>query len=447
MRKQLNIRRGLDLHLAGGIEPEGMQIQGVPPTKIAITPDDFPGFMPKTEVREGDTVEPGSPLLRDKTIDAVKLVSPVSGTVKAVVRGLRRMIERIEIEVSKPTDTKIKITEQITDGPSVKAALQRYGLWCMMRQRPYDIIPQDTKEPRDIFVTAVDTSPLAMMPSISGMDKNVLAAGVKALKMLTCGNVYLSVGVYDKDVSIDGAVMVDVSGPHPAGNPGIQAANIAPVNKGESIWTLDVITLYRIGQMIAKGYIDMTTTVAITGSEVKKPRLINTIIGADLKSILTDELPADTTHLRIIAGNVLTGIKTSIDGYLHFPYRQVTVIPEGDNADEFMGWASMSPRKMSESRSMPGHFLHRLFRPDARINGGRRAMIMSGLYDKVLPMDILPEYLFKAINANDIDRMEQLGIYEIAPEDVALCEYIDPSKLELQKLVRNGLEYLRREEA
>lgn len=441
MRKQLTVKRGLDLRLAGGV-PSGAKVEKIEPELIAVIPDDYPGFVPKTEVKEGETVEVGTPLLRDKNDETVKLVSPVKGQVKAVVRGARRKIERVEVIPEKGSEA---VTGVKSDNGDVAALLRRYGLWSLMRQRPYDIVPRVGVKPRDIFVTALDTAPLAVMPSIDSLDSRLLAAGVKALKGLTSGDVYISVKA-GSGVEIEGAVMVDVSGPHPAGNAGIQVANISPVNKGETVWTLDIVTLYRIGRLIADGVLDMTATVAVTGSEVANPSLVDTVIGADMKSLLKSQV-ASSSHLRVIAGNVLTGVKDNIEGFIHYPYRQVTVIPEGDNADEFMGWASLSPGKMSESRSFPGHFLKRLFRPDARINGGRRAMIMSGKYDKVLPMDILPEFLFKAITAGDIDRMEQLGIYEIAPEDVALCEYVDPSKLELQKLVRQGIDTMRREEA
>lgn len=193
------------------------------------------------------------------------------------------------------------------------------------------------------------------------------------------------------------------------------------------------------------GEYDPKVYVAVTGSEVKTPCIISTIAGAHLSDILTGNVDNDGRTHRIISGNVLTGIPVGADGYLRYPYRQVTVIPEGDDADEFMGWASLSPSKMSESRSFLGKLLGRRFNPDARLNGGRRAMIMSGIYDDYLPMDILPEYLIKAILAKDIDNMEALGIYEIAPEDIALAEYADPSKLELQRIVRQGLDYMRSE--
>lgn len=250
----------------------------------------------------------------------------------------------------------------------------------------------------------------------------------------------------DNIPDIKGAEMVNVAGPHPSGNPGTIIAAVKPVNKGETVICLDLPTLLRIGATALTGKTQGTTIVALTGSELKQPKIASTLIGAEMKALLAGEIKEDNRHHRIISGNVLTGVATPIDGYLHLPYRQVTVIPEGDDVDEFMGWASLSPAKMSMSPSFPGHFLRRkLFRPDARLQGGRRAMIMSGEYDKVMPLDILPEYLIKAILARDIDRMEQLGIYEVAPEDFALAEYADTSKLELQKIVREGLDYLRKE--
>ncbi len=204
-------------------------------------------------------------------------------------------------------------------------------------------------------------------------------------------------------------------------------------------------TLSGIGQLILEGRRGFDTLVGLCGSEVKRPHAIATVDGADIAQLVGGQLKDSGAHLRIISGNVLTGVKVDVDDYLRFPYRQITVIPEGDDVDEFMGWASLSPAKMSVSRSFPFSRFTRLFRPDARVLGGHRAMIMSETADKVMPMDIMPEYLLKAIISRDIDRMEALGIYEVAPEDFALAEYVDPSKTEMQKLVREGLDYLRKE--
>lgn len=445
MRKQIRIKRGLDLRIAGAVT-DTATVATVRPGLVAVVPDDFRGFTPKLEVKEGYQVKQGEPLLHDKTDDAIKVVAPVAGTVKAVVRGARRKIERIVIEAAE-NDEAVTLDFDRNDATAVAGALKQSGLWARMRRRPFDTIPLSSDRPRDIFVTAFDSAPLAADMALALENRQAdLEAGVKALSLLTDGKIYISLRNGQEIDDVAGATMVEVSGPHPAGNAGIQAANISPVAKGECIWTLDAVTLARIGRLMTTGHVDTTTLVAVTGPEVKNPNLIATIEGAAIGQLIADNTCGG--NLWIVSGNLLTGSKVDADGYLRFPYRQISVISDGSHADEFMGWASFSMTKMSESRSFPSHFLgKRLFRPDARLNGGRRAMIMSGVYDSVLPMDILPEYLFKAIIARDFERMEQLGIYEIAPEDVALCEYIDPSKLELQKLVAEGLDYMISEEA
>lgn len=447
MRRTVSLKKGLNLNLEGGIGSD-VRTAAPLPSCVALVPDDFPGFLPKPDVAEGDSVSAGSSLLRDKTDPRIKLVSPVAGKVRAIVRGARRKIERVIVDVDPA-----RVADAVTVAPFASAsaaevadALMASGLWLLMRRRPYDIVPLPSDRPRSIMVTAMDTAPLA--PSLEKIvegQKAELAAGVAALRKLTDGTIYIGVEKGGSFPDIEGAEIVEFPRLHPAGNAGVQIANIEPVNKGEVVWTLDVTVLARIGRLALTGRPDWWTVVAVTGSEVINPRLVETVVGAPLELLLKDNVKADGRHHRIISGNVLTGTRESVEGFLRYPYRQVTVIPEGDDADEFMGWASMSPSKMSASPSFIGHFLRRKFAPDARINGGRRAMIMSGEYDKVFPMDILPEYLIKAILAKDIDRMEALGIYEVAPEDFALAEYVDPSKLELQKIVRQGLDYLRSE--
>ncbi len=279
----------------------------------------------------------------------------------------------------------------------------------------------------------------------AGEASDSIKNGVKLLKAATAGKVYLCVGKDWPYGKIEGAELVEFEGKHPVGNPSVQIEAVAPVNKGDLVWTLSFDTLCRVGHFDATGKFDPSTLVAVVGPEIKQPKVLKTIIGAPIEPLLNGNLLPDDHHIRIISGNVLTGEKVGLDGYLHFPYRQISVIAEGDDKDELLGWASLSPSKMSDSRSFPGHFLKKLFRPDARIQGGRRAMIMSGQYDKTIPMDIMPEFLIKAILSRDIEGMEKLGIYEVAPEDFALAEYVDTSKLPLQKIVREGLDYLRKE--
>ena len=440
---ELKLKKGLDLNLAGAVADISLLTE-VKVSECAVIPDDFHGFTPKPDVKEGDKVARGQTLLHDKKHEAVKIVSPASGTVKAVVRGERRKIERVVIS--------IEGNDEVTfDTAGIKSATDAVGFLCAtgilsrMRTRPYDIVPDPDTLPRDIFITAIDSAPLApgLGAYVNGKKKEIEAA-VTLLSKVTAGKVYLCVGEDWSQGNISGAENVVISGKHPVGNVGVQIANIAPINKGDTVWTLDAVTLVKLGTVLTTGRHDASTIVALTGSEVKEPHMISTVEGAQIATLVDGQL-THTDHVRIISGNVLTGTKVATDGFLHFPYRQITVIPEGDNADEFMGWASLSPSKMSVSRSFPGHFLKRLFKPDARILGGRRAMIMSGEYDKVIPIDILPEYLIKAILAKDIEQMEKLGIYEVAPEDFALAEYVDTSKLPLQQIVREGLDYLRKE--
>lgn len=438
MRVKLN--KGLNLRLAGAVTD--LTPVEVKASKYAIIPDDFPGFLPKLDVKEGVEVKVGTAVMHDKTNPDLCLVSPVSGRITAIVRGARRKILRVEIE-SDGLQTK----ESFDLKMPLATLLARCGLLAMFRNRPYDIVPDPTLRPRDIFVTAIDSAPLAL-PLAAMLDKDaskVLATAVKALKSLTDGLVYVGINDEWPFDFIKDAETVTFDGPHPIGNVGIQIANVSPVNKGDNVWTLDVVTLYKIGKLLSSGEIDSSTLVAVTGPEVAAPYVASAIAGVEMKALLAGRLKDDGANKRIISGNVLTGSSVGMDGYLRSPYRHVSVIAEGDDVDEFMGWASLSLSKLSVNQAIPFRRLRKLFSPDARLNGGRRAMILSGEYDKVMPADILPEYLLKAIISKNIDDMEALGIYEVAPEDFALCEFVDASKLPIQQIVRDGLDYLRKE--
>ncbi len=446
MVKNVRLKKGLDIRIRGAA-PATLPQQFVAPESIALIPDDYTGLTPKVDVKEGDKVKLGDSLFHDKKFTDIKVVSPVSGTVTAVVRGERRKLERIVVTPDGDVSTSAKFDfEKITDSERAQQLLLDSGLWAWLRQRPYNVIPEPGVSPRDIFITGFDSAPLSPDYEIilKGHEPELTAA-VKLLQMLTPGKIYIGVRAGSCMENLEGVETVIFDGPHPAGNASVQICNVKPVNKGDIVWTLDALTLFRIGKLALRHELDMSACVALTGCEITNPRYVSTIVGCDMTTLTKGSINDDIIHHRIISGNVLTGHPTGKDGYLRFPYTQVTVIAEGDDYTEFMGWASLSPQKMSVSRSFPGHFTKKLFCPDARILGGRRAMIMSGIYEKMLPMDILPEFLVKAILAKDIDKMEQLGIYEVAPEDFALCEYVDPSKLELQKIVSEGLEYMRKE--
>lgn len=439
MANHIKIKKGLDIPLQG--KASGTTADDRESALFAITPDDFPGCTWKAVVKAGDSVAHGSPLLIDKASGTITLTSPVDGTVKEIHRGERRKIEFVSVEKGVCTDKADFNTS--TEREQIRTTLQASGLWAMMRQRPFDIVPEAESTPRDIFVTAFDSAPLA--PTIlEDSLASYLEKGLEILKRLTDGYVYLGVRA-GSGITSRVAEVYEFEGPHPAGNVGTQIAAIDPVNKGETVWTLDAETAARIGKLYTDGNLDFSTVVAVTGPEAKSPHSVRTIIGASLKTLLKGAVAGNDT--RIISGNVLTGVKETADGFLRYPYRQITLIQEGEHADEFMGWASMNPRKFSVKHTFPA-FLRGLTKPydfDSRIKGGHRAMILSGEYDKVFPMDIYPEYLLKAILAGDIDKMEKLGIYEVAPEDFALPEFVDTSKNELQKIVREGLDNLRKE--
>lgn len=438
MSETIRIKRGLDIPLAGkaagAVRPEpGLRL-------FAIVPDDYPGMVWKAVVKPGDRVACGDPLLADKETGTVCLAAPVAGTVADVHRGERRHIEYISVERGGDAQHDFG---KASDRDSAVAMIQSSGLWAMMRQRPYDIVPLPGVTPRDIFVTAFDSAPLAQGMECELTDR-WLEKGLEWLGRLTDGKVYL--GLHPgQNIATKTAVATVFDGPHPAGNAGTQIAAVKPVNKGETVWTLDAVTAARIGKLCETGKPDYSTQVALTGPVLKDPHTVVTQFGASMAELLAGLTGSD--DIRIISGNVLTGTRVPLDGFLRYPYRHVTVMEEGAHADEFMGWASMSPAKFSVKRSFPA-FLRGLSKPfafDARIKGGRRALILSGEMDSVFPFDILPEYLLKAILARDIERMEKLGIYEVAPEDFALAEFVDTSKNELQRTVREGLDYLRKE--
>ena len=436
----VRLKKGLDIHLVGAIGDDTI-VATSQPQSVAIVPDDFHGVIPRMEKKEGERVACGEPLYHDKNYEAIKVVAPVSGTVKEVRRGERRHIDAIIIA---PDQGGEAVTLDLKR--PAEEVLLASGLWVMMRQRPYDVVPVPGVRPRSVFVTAFDSAPLAPdLDIVLGDKRQYIAKGVEVLKGMTDGKVYIGVRE-GQNIDAPGAEVNTFVGPHPAGNAGIQAANTEPVNKGETVWTMDIVTLARIGELFTTGKVSFDTVVAVDGEMVQQPRYVKTVMGADLETVLKNEL-TNVAHSRIISGNVLTGVKVMPNEWLLAPYRHITIIPENNKPDEFMGWASFSPNRFSIYRTFTT-WLGGLSKPrsmDCRIKGGERAIVRTGEYDAMLPMDIYGEFLIKAIISGDIDKMEQLGIYEIAPEDFALAEFADTSKLELQRIVREGLDKLRAE--
>lgn len=452
----IKIKKGLDIPLRGAASQAQTIDTGT--NLFGIVPDDFPGHTWKCAVKAGDKVLVGTSLLYSKTDEDIKLVSPVCGIVKEVRRGERRKIEAVTVEASRnsednPAEEYVGF-ETLSREEDIKSAereqilkqLCHSGIFALFRQRPYDIVPDTHTPPRDIFVTAFDSAPLAA-PLISPEMQQLHEKGLEILARLTEGHVFLNVP-YDSSLTSRIAKVTEFAGPHPAGNVGVQIAKIRPVNRGETVWTLDSRTAVRIGILFSTGHIDNDAEVCICGDMAADPHIILTHPGASLRSLLTGEIKETENKIRVISGNVLTGIRENIDsGFLRYPYRQITLIAEGEDADEFLGWATLSPSHYSVKRTFPSFLLGKRgkYHFDSRLRGGRRAMILSGEMDKVFPFNIYPEFLLKAILASDIEKMEQLGIYEVAPEDFALPEFVDTSKQPLQSIVRQGLDYLRKE--
>lgn len=442
MSKHFKLKRGFNIRLKGAAEAV---LEDAPaPKSVALKPTDFPGLTPKLSVKADTPVKAGDALFFDKYNPEILFTSPVSGTVQAVNRGERRKILEIVVE----PDGKNQHCEFTKADPSklsreeIRDQLLKSGLWPFLKQRPYGILAKPSVVPNNIVISAFDSAPLAAdFDFLFSKEKSALQTGIDAVKKLTDGKVYLglspkqSSGVF---ASLKNVETNTFEGPHPAGNAGIQISRICPIGKSDIIWTLSPQALVFIGRLFETGKLDLSKTIALTGSEVKAPKYYKTIHGTLLTGLLKGETKNEVNQ-RIISGNVLTGTKVDTDGYLGYFDQQITVIPEGDEY-EFMGWAAPGVDKFSASKA----FFSKLFPKkeyvlNANLHGGERAFVLSGQYEKFLPMDILPVHLLKSILVNDIDRMEQLGIYELVEEDLALCEYACTSKIKVQEILREGI--------
>ena len=451
MANVIKLRKGLDIKLQGKAAEEKMSLKSS--GKFALVPDDFEGVVPKVVVKEGDMVKAGEALFENKQWPGMKFASPVSGRVTAVERGERRKVLSVKVEADKEqtfVDYGKPDIEKM-DGRQIFEHIMEAGLLGYINQLPYAIAAVPGR-PKTIFVSALRDKPLAcdFEYEVKGQEQNFVT-GLKALARIA--KVYVGVGMDSALLShisnLEHVEAVAFDGPCPAGNVGVQVNNIEPVNKGEMVWTIgDPTVVLFIGRLFNTGKVDLHRTVALCGSEVKKPCHVEMLVGQELQTLVANSYDQDH-HVRIINGNVLTGRQTTKDGYLAAHASEVTIIPEGDDADELLGWAMPRVKEFSVNRSYFSWLFGKKkeYALDARVKGGERHIIMSGEYDRVLPMDIYGEYLIKAIITGDIDKMEQLGIYEVSPEDFALAEFVDSSKLELQRIVREGLNNLRKENA
>jgi len=440
MSEVIKLRKGLDIRLKGSAETV-LETLPVPAT-VALKPTDFPGLTPKLSVKPGNEVKAGDALFYDKYHPEVVFTAPLGGKVISVNRGERRRVLEVVIE----TDTGAGSVEFKKANPNelsaeeVKEQLLKSGLWPFIKRRPYGIVASPQEKPKSIFISTFDTAPLA--PDYNFIMEGQLGTfqmGIDALAKLTEGKVFLGVSGKSVFTNIKNAEIRQFSGPHPAGNVGVQIHHISPVNKGEVVWTINPQDVLFVGRLFETGKVDFTKVFALAGSEVEKPKYLQTLLGAPVSSVTDGRLKKVNYKQRIISGNVLTGKRVKPMNYLNFYDSLVSVIPEGDDY-ELLGWATPGVDKFSASKTfLSGLFPQKEYELNANLHGGERAFVLSGQYEKVVPMDILPVFLLKACLANDIDKMEQLGIYEVIEEDFALCEYVCTSKIKVQDILRSGI--------
>lgn len=410
---------------------------------------------PKVLVREGDVVKAGTPLFFDKKLEKALYTSPVSGEVVEVKRGDKRKLLEIKILADKQIEyenfTKYTVSDMANlKGEDVKESLLKSGAWINIMQRPYGIVANPDEIPRAIFISAFDSNPLA--PDYNFLYKNegqYFQAGIDALKKMVDAPIHLTTNG-NAEISpifqnVRNVEQHTISGPHPAGNVGVQIHHIDPINRGEVVWTISPYGIIQIGKLFLEGRYDASKKIAVAGSEVTTPQYYETYIGANVSKFLKNNLKQD--HVRVISGNILSGTAIEKDGYLGFYDNMLTILPEGDKPRFFLsdGWLAPTSR-LSFHRALG---LLSFLNPkkerviDTSLNGEERAFVETGVMEQVVPMDILPLQLVKSIMAKDYDGMESLGIYEVIEEDLALCEFVDVSKHPIQSIIRQGIELLR----
>ena len=446
MSMNIKIKKGYDIKLVGNAQKE---VQEINTSYYALKPTDFHGLLPKLSARVGDKVKRGAPVFFDKKREYVKIPSPVSGTITEIIRGAKRKMLEIKIEADGSNDfvSFTKAQPSTLDTKAIKEQLIESGLWSLVRQRPYNIVANPEDKPKSVFISGFDSAPLAndLDFSLAGQE-DAFQAGVDALAKLTDGKVNLGIS-FKTSSFLNNIKNVEINtfyGPHPAGNVGIQIHHVSPINKGEIVWVVQAQDVATIGNLFLTGEYKPEIIIALAGSEVKKPQYYKVNRGACVSEIIEEKLKTENP-VRIISGNVLTGSNIGPKGSLSYYHNSLTVIPEG-KVFEFFGWLIPSPKKHSFYRTAFSWLNpNKEYTLNTNMNGGERAFVFTGQMEKVFPMDIYPIQLIKSIMVNDIDMMENLGIYEVDEEDIALCEYISTSKINIQKVLRQGLDELRKE--
>jgi Na+-transporting NADH:ubiquinone oxidoreductase subunit A len=448
MSQDIRIKKGLNLNLVGAAEHAfHKEVQS---STYGIYLDDFHGLTPKLILKEGAEVKAGEPIFYDKNNPQIQFVSPVSGEIVAVERGERRRILSIKILADKEQEffKHGKFLSSDTDRDGMIAHFLKSGLWPFIKQRPFDIIADPRQTPKAIFISGLNTGPLNVdLDFVLKGSEEKLQAALSALQLLTPGAVHVSVSSKKNSVfsTLDDIELHEVSGPHPAGLVGSQIAQIDPINKGEVVWVVSAQDLVIIGELLLTGQYHASRSIAVAGSKISDPKYIKTKIGAEVAPIL-EVSGADLSNTRVIAGDVLTGGQVNADAHLRFYATQLTAIAEG-NDYEFFGWNKPVFDKVSPTRALTFSWLNKkkAYDLDTNTNGEHRAFVVTGSYEEVFPLDIYPMQLLKACMIKDLDEMEQLGLYEVAPEDFSLTEFICISKQPHQAIIRKGLDLLKQE--
>ena len=446
MSNDIRIRKGLDISLLGSAEKQTKELPLA--SLYCLKPSDFHLVIPKLVAREGAVVKAGDTIFYDKRDERVLFPSPVSGTITEIIRGERRKILEIRITPDNVQSFQDFGKKNVVDlsAEQIKAHLLQSGCWPFIKQRPYDVIANPDGQPKAIFVSACKTNPLA--PDYDYVLKGkeqALQTALTALSKLTTGKVHVSV-FKDSSLSpfrnLKDIEIHNVSGPHPAGNVSTQIAHISPINKGEVVWVVTPQDLVVIGELFLTGKLNLTRTVALTGSQVENPHYVTAIAGAQISGVVGAQVK-DATNTRIISGDVLTGHKVDEKGFLGYYDDQITAIPEGNDYDLF-GWAKPISNKISLTRALTFSWLNpkKKYNLNTNTNGEHRAFVVTGMYEEVFPLDIYPMQLLKACLYKDLDELENLGAYEVAPEDFALTEFVCVSKQPHQQIIRNGLDLM-----
>jgi len=449
MSNDIKIKKGLDIKLKGVAEKATEN--AIISNYCTLRPEDFHGVIPKLLVKVGAKVKAGEPVFYDKSNEAIQFVSPVSGEILEITRGEKRKILAIKLQADKEQGFQDhgKFDVNAANADSVKAHLLASGCWPFVKQRPYDVIANPNKAPKAIFISGYASAPLAADLDYTLKGKEVeLQAAVTALGKLTEGAVHVSVGKNTNSPlsGLNGITLHTVSGPHPSGNVGTLINKIDPLNKGEVVWTVNAQDLVIIGELLLTGKFNAERIVALVGSSIKKPRYFKTKIGSEIATMVYDNGIDKDGNDRIISGNVLSGKQVKPDGSLDYYSNVITVIPEGDDYELF-GWNKPVFNKISQTRAMTFSWLtpNKKFDLNTNTNGEHRAFVLTGNYEAVFPLDIYPLQILKACMYNDLDEMEALGMYEVAPEDFALTEFVCVSKQPHQEIIRKGLDVMIKE--